>query len=331
MLNDKDRQRIINEESAKFLEPGFGGLDLSSFPDLQKLPPEELPEHFDRSGLSRVNGLRDLIENPDQEALAQLAKEDPQLAAQLQSDTATRVSQEFRRRHPEYIASEFNFDQILRFLLPKIGRDLRSFNDSEEAVMVLMSANLWTLPEIEGAYQQLLRDGELEVPANQPRNLSAAEKIRIEQIVASGDLLGGIIEYVKGRVGQDVADQITFNLADPEAFASDPANRPIFEEAAWFCWIAARPAFAPTPERIAAMKRHMAGRFVNIPLLDAAWAAVQEAEKASNRSALLHGIQNSAETKQPTPADFDEMSDEEIARLKSAALREFARQQRRRV
>ena len=67
------------------------------------------------------------------------------------------------------------------------------------------------------------------------------------------------------------------------------ANRVIFEEAVWFCWQAARPAFMPSPERIAAMKRHIAGRFLNVALLDAAWMAVQQAEKDAFRSGLLRG------------------------------------------
>ena len=122
-----------------------------------------------------------------------------------------------------------------------------------------------------------------------------------------------------------------FALADPLSFTADPENREILEEAVWFCWQAARPAFTPTPERIATMKRHIAGRFVNVALLDAAWVAVQEAERDAFRSGLLHGPAESPEYgQQSREMDFDNLSDEEIARLKTATMREYARQQRNR-
>ena len=77
------------------------------------------------------------------------------------------------------------------------------------------------------------------------------------------------------------------------------------------------------------MKRHIAGRFVNVGLLDAAWTAVQAAEKDSTRSTLLHGIQQNTESEHPPQANLDGLSDEEIESLKNRTLREYVRQQRR--
>ena len=336
-MDEKTKQRIMEEETKKFLDEGFGQLDLSSYPDLEK-PVTDTFESEDKHGLNRVdtsglggaNRLKDLVRNPDAAALSELARENPDLAEKLQSDNADLIARQFRMRNADFVNSAFNQDQILRYLLEKhVRQDLKDFNRQKDAIMALMSVNAWTVAELETAYQELLRRGELAVLANQPRNLTDTEKLHVEQMAANGLILEALVEYVKARVGEDVADQVTFNLIDPAAFASDPANRPIFEESAWFVWQAARPEFSPTPERIARMKEHIAGRFVTIALLDAAWRAVQTAEKDALRSGLLNGPAESSENVQRSEEmNFDNLSDEEIARLKTATLHEYARQQR---
>jgi hypothetical protein len=78
-MNQETRSRIIAEESAKFLDPSFAQLDLSAFPDLNHPAPEVFATE-DRHGLNRVvvsasNQLKALAENPDREALEQIARE----------------------------------------------------------------------------------------------------------------------------------------------------------------------------------------------------------------------------------------------------------------
>src|SRR5580704_18580103 len=91
-MNQEKRTRIIAEESAKFLDPSFAQLDLSAFPDLNHPAPEVFATE-DRHGLNRVvvsasNQLKALAENPDREALEQIAREtgDAGLIERLQDE-----------------------------------------------------------------------------------------------------------------------------------------------------------------------------------------------------------------------------------------------------
>jgi len=53
MLNQSSKECMAAEEAARFMEGGFGQLDLSDFPDLTH-PPMEIFELQDRLGFNRV-------------------------------------------------------------------------------------------------------------------------------------------------------------------------------------------------------------------------------------------------------------------------------------
>jgi hypothetical protein len=88
-MNQETRAKIIQEESSRFLDSQFAGLDLSGSPDLAN-PIEDKFEPCDKDGLNNVvlsgtNLLKALAENPDREALEQIAREtgDPGLVERL--------------------------------------------------------------------------------------------------------------------------------------------------------------------------------------------------------------------------------------------------------
>ena len=82
-LKRSTKERIVAEESKKFLDEGFGQLDLSGSPDLQNLPLETF-EREDRHGFHNVDvradlgGLRKFLNAPDSESLARVASENQQ-------------------------------------------------------------------------------------------------------------------------------------------------------------------------------------------------------------------------------------------------------------
>src|SRR5947209_4561374 len=105
MLDEKTRERIINEETGKFLDDRFAPLDRSGIIDLRNLPPEDNALE-DRHGFSRVitsgtNGLKAFLENPDSESLDRLANEmgDDELRTKLAEGKATFVAKDFVNRN----------------------------------------------------------------------------------------------------------------------------------------------------------------------------------------------------------------------------------------
>ena len=149
-------------------------------------------------------------------------------------------------------------------------------------------------------------------------------------LAANGDVLTAVALYVEYRVGEDVADEVRFGLADPLNFASKPEHQPVLREALEFCWANYRSDFSPSPERWKFMWDYVGNRFVTVKLLDAAWVAVQQMEKDATRSQLLNGLSEGSGNEQSKETDFESLTDEEIARLKTATLREYAKQHRRR-
>ena len=336
MLDQQTKQRITAEETARFMDGAFGQLDLSGSPDLTHPVTEtfELQDRHgfnrvDESGLAGINQLKDLLANPPSKVVEELAREtgNPELVAQLADERATAVANEFRRRNPGYLKCDANWRSIVETMAHNLlGEDNL---DADEAQDLLVSQGYWTLPNLEAAYKSLDRIGALECPNNQPRPLNATQRLRAEQLAANGEVLGGIVEYVKGRIGEEAADEVAFTLADPLVFTTDPQMRPILEEACWFCWEAYRKDYSPSPERRRFMRDYCAGRFVTVSLLDAAWDDCKHAEQDAMRSSVLTQVDETAEAPASAPISFDRLEDADIDDLYHRTLREHARHAKR--
>ena len=198
--------------------------------------------------------------------------------------------------------------------------------DTEEAQELLIAGGYWTLSNLTAAYKALDRVGALEYPANHARPLKEAQRLRAEQLAANGDVLGGIVEYVKGRISEEAGYEIAFTLDDPLAFTTDPAMRPILEEACYFCWEAYRKDYSPTPDRRRFLREYCSGRFVTVALLDAAWEECKRSEKDMMRSALLDQVDTE---EAEAPASLDRLDDAGIDNLYHQTLREYARSVKR--
>jgi hypothetical protein len=76
MRNQRSKERISSEEAARFMDGGFGQLDLSGFPDLSHPQTEtfELQDRHrfnrvDESGLAGINQLKELLAHPPREVV----------------------------------------------------------------------------------------------------------------------------------------------------------------------------------------------------------------------------------------------------------------------
>ena len=338
MLDPRTKQRIITEETARFMDTNFGQLDLSGSPDLNHPSAEQKFElqdqhgfnRVDESGLAGINRLKDLLANPPREVVEELAREtgNPELTAQLADERATEIAHEFRRRNPGYMKSDANW----RYIVEQMAHSLLGEDDleTEEAQDLLINGGYWTLENLTAAYKALDRIGALEYPANHSRPLKEAQRLRAEQLAANGDVLGGIVEYIKGRISEEAGYEVAFTLADPLAFTTDPKMRPILEEACWFCWEAYRKDYSPSPERRRFLRDYCGGRFVTVALLDAAWDECKRAERDAARSELLGQIDiQKAAPVEDGLASLDRLDDAGIDDLYHRTLREYARSAKR--
>ena len=338
MLDQRMKERIIAEETTRFMDGDFGQLDLSGSPDLNHPAAEEQFELQDRhgfnrvdeSGLAGINQLKELLANPPREVMEEIAKEthNPDLISELANERAEEVAHEFSRRNPGYLKCDANWRYIVETLAHNLlGEDDLDTNEAQES---LIAGGHWTLSNLTAAYKALDRAGALEYPANHSRPLKETQRLRAEQLAANGDVLGGIVEYVKGRISEEAADEAAFSLADPLAFTTDPQMRPILEEACYFCWEAYRKDYSPTPDRRRFLRDYCSGRFVTVALLDAAWEECKRVEKDVMRSVLLTPAgTESKETIAGPSTSLDRLDDEHIDDLYHRTLREYAREVKR--
>jgi hypothetical protein len=334
MLNQRTKEEIIAQETSRFMDGNFGQLDLSGSPDLNHPPPEdkfELQDRYgfnrvDESGLSGINQLKELLANPPRDVVEEIAKEtqNPDLLSELAHERAENVAHEFRRRNPGYLKCDGNWRSIVETMSHNLlGEDDLEAEDAQE---LLIADGQWTLHNLTAAYKALDRVGALEYPVNHARPLKEAQRLRAAQLAANGDVLGAIVEYVKGRIGEDAAFDVAFALEDPFDFTSDPNNRPILEEACFFSWEHYRTDYSPTADRRRFLREYCAGRFITVALLDAAWDECKRVERDEMRSSLFNHAGNEVvETVEGPLSSLDRLDNAAIDDLYHRTLREYAR------
>jgi hypothetical protein len=215
MLDQRTKELISAEETTRFMDTQFGPLDLSGFPDLNH-PLADTFELRDRhgfncvddAGLAGINQLKDLLANPPRDVLEEVAKEtnNPRLISKLAQERAEQVALEFRRRNPGYLRCDANWRSMIETLAHNfLGEDNL---EAEEAQELLITGGYFTVENLTAAFRALDRVGALEYPPNQDRPLKESQRLRAAQLAGNGDVLGGIVEYVKGRVCEDAAYEV---------------------------------------------------------------------------------------------------------------------------
>jgi len=321
-LDTKTKSRIIKEESSRFLDSQFGGLDLSGSPDLQSVVLESF-ETEDKHGFHNVDvradlsGLRKFLANPDNESLARVAEEsgDPELMDRVNDVRAGSVAQEFCARHPEYLACDDNLRKIVIYLSHETTGMFFDPDEIEDGISELSHRGVWTLANIERVYQQLTSEGLLRVPANIIRKLNSHERLAVVRLAQSGDTQGALQSY------------LSYALNDPNPqshIASDPSLVELCDRACLFVFSAWAADFSPTKERMAYIKQYAAGRPLTLNLIVAAWESLKAEEKGELRSKLI-GLKDEPTTRQEISQGLDELDDEAVKSLYKQTRRHISR------
>jgi hypothetical protein len=172
MLDSRVKERMIAEETTRFMDANFGQLDLSDSPDLNNPPAEEQFELQDRhgfnrvdeSGLAGINQLKELLTNPPRDVVEEIAKEtqNQELMSELAHERAEDVASEFRRPNPSYLKCDANWRSIVETLAHNfLGEDDL---EAEEAQDFLIANGHWTLQNLTAAYKSLDRSERLSIP-----------------------------------------------------------------------------------------------------------------------------------------------------------------------
>lgn len=304
-------RRIAAEETAKFIDDGFGQVDWSSSPGIHPNSEEAFADH-DEHGLNNIAHDRPLSLRRQLGELVEAAGSDSNLAEDL-----ARAGVDVNRPH-RFHAGNWTVEMVYRSgkwhcQSEKEDGEQKSFTvvvpdgDPSEAMLA--------------AERHLRR---LEGPAL--RSLSEQD-LREIALHAAQDLPGAITTYLLRRLPKRVADDWSDSSDYAECMRqlANPRYAPVLWEALWCCWPAARPGYSDSEERRIFIEDYIGSRVPTANLFDSAWAACQATEKDSSRSSALFGRVQEADEAEEEP-DFDSLSDDEIARLTGRALKEHARQ-----
>jgi len=315
MTMTPDQQRAIIERESAWTDNAFGQLDLSAFPALNELPPDN--KHDDRFAKHwsdtpfNAGELRSFLENLDVDAMTETGSSD--LLRDIRDRRAEEVVREFKRACPEYLPTDSNFDDMLRTLsFNAFGVD--HYDDADAMIDRLMEQGYWTVDNLTRVYEALDREGILARPAGEPRNLNERERLRVARLAQAGRVDEAIGEYLRCALD---GDEPTMELVN------DPKYRGLCDDAVLTVFEETQLDYVPTAARKAYLLRFAGNRPLTIPLLQQAWKSCQQNESRRERSALLNQIER-PEPEPVTPQQIDALDDSAVDRLYHESLRAYA-------
>jgi hypothetical protein len=316
-MNEQERARLTTQ--GEQLDDQFSPLDLSGFPQFNKLPAadfydDRFSKRYGDTPLSRNAGdLKAFLRKPDPEALmrAGLESGDPTLLEEVADIQGLEVVRQFKAQCDDYIPTNANYENVVSVLAANLlGNDDLT---PDEAVEELERRGQWTVENLASAWQSLKNAGLAELPAGTARALTEAEKLEVSRLAQAGRGDAAIEKYVEYATGETPSVEML----------ADPAYRQACDQAVWYTFMVGTPDFAYTAERAAFIDHYCGSRPLTIHLLQHAWSACQKKEAQYARDQAL-GFTHRPETP-PTPQDLDSLDDGQLANLYHNTLGEYVK------
>ncbi len=323
-LSEAERQKII-KDNEKWISDGFGQLDRSGFPDFTRPPEEDKPSiNGDKHGFNRVDfgpsikGIQDFVNNPPVEVLERISKEtsNPELADQIAQQRTSAIAYQFINANPSYVPSDGNFDAIVEKLCFDHNQLPLARIDSAQASIELYLLGLWTVENLQAAFNELVEGGALEMPEGYLRNLTAQQLHECELLAATNRLDEAIGAYLRFRIGEDICDCMTRN--EIKDVLTNPAYRDLRFEAAVWGFTQIQPDAVVDDAFIEFAKPYLKGRYPQASLLKTIYQQYLRQQESWQRNELLEPF-NSPER------SLDDLSTEEINNLRTRTLHEMSK------
>jgi hypothetical protein len=323
----KTQRRMIEQEGS-WVDPAFGGIDLSQFPHLQSPPPATsrddgrfAKDWRDTALSASASALRKFVTDSDTEALERVGNEigHEGFRDEVRQSKGESIAAAFKRANPAYLATDNNYQLMATTLAFNALPASQQEGELDEIVADLIDAGFWTVTNFTSTYRALDAEGLLDVPAGTARNLSDRERLhvtRLAQVGRTEDAVSQCLQYALD--GEEPSMEILH----------DPAYRQCCDDAVFTVFEAYQSDYAPTPERERYLLRYAASRPLTLTLLTQAWRACQQNEQRLERGELLTAYQRPEDTP-PTERELDALQDNEVETLYHASLRKYADQFRR--
>jgi len=147
---------------------------------------------------------------PKAKSVEEILRDDPDIVRELQEkdptayeaflDTRTEeVARLFRAQNPKYVRSERNQAAVVAHLLKKhLGID---YLEGHEAITEAFNHGVWTVANLQHAYQELLSAGALDVPAGETRALNEQDMLKVVAALRLHGPDAALTEYIAAALG----------------------------------------------------------------------------------------------------------------------------------
>lgn len=305
-------------------DPDNTQLDLSGLPSFNLQPEEDFyDDRFSQRDMTAGYTSRDLksflngpIDNATSQELARTGQQE--FIDDWNDRKAEEIALQFMKAHPDYYATNANCQALIRTLCESASLPL----DTE--VPQLVARDIWTLENLESAFETLKVEGQVQAAPGTIRHLSASELQSLAALCAVGNGHQAVEEYVALSLGQPRTYFHSISEHREKKLISDPALRPLFERAVYFVFSNVTLDYGPSREFEEFLGSVVGGRFPTVALYQTAWGQWKEKQKHS----FLFSSDSGNTQRDDGTVDFDNLTDAEIASLHRQTLKEYFRQNR---
>jgi hypothetical protein len=224
---------------------------------------------------------------------------------------------QFINSTPEYVASDENFEAMVEKLYFMHSQIALTRLDTQQAVVELHLLGLWTLENLQAAFEQLVQAGALEMPEGYLRELTAQQHHECELLAATNRLDEAIGAYLRFRIGEDICDCMTRN--EIKDVLTNPAYRDLRFEAAVWGFTQVQPDAVVDDAFIEFAKPYLKGRYPQASLLKTIYQQYLKQQESQQRSELLEPFNAAPER------SLDDLSTEELNNLRTRTLHEMSK------
>jgi hypothetical protein len=180
--------KIANELSNDIWDDGFGGV--SDGPTTRSRNDAQ-----DFGGLVREEKYSLRPKDFTNSDFEELARRDPAFKAKLDEQRMDEITNQFKAKHPDYLPTEKNYAAVCKYIRSAQLKDPGM--DVDDVIAEAYAANLWTVDNLAEVFKYLKARGRVDLPAEQPKELTNEERLIVTAKVRNGDPAGAITAYLK--------------------------------------------------------------------------------------------------------------------------------------
>jgi hypothetical protein len=307
---NKISDELTAENANKLWADDFGGVTTDK--QTPRTQHDAFPDLIS-TGLAAGTSNAELLR--DQSVIAELERRDPKFKRQQDEKRMDQATNRFKASNPDYVPNAKNYDAVCKYIrnvqLKNPGMDL------EDVIEEAYQKGFWTVDNLSTVFQILKAKGRLDLPAEQPKELTTEELLVVTAKVRSGNPGAAVAAYLKFALPEHAADSYSI-----EDFATGYPN--LLHECVWKIFELLNPQL--TAAEFKDFYKSM--RHVQLPNVAVLSAALQLRTEERLLGVSNPAVTNPTPAPPPEPEGPRELTEAEMRRLPPEELERLIVEQR---